>query len=222
MFSVPSIFGESELLYAFFIPVLFMQALALAFIPSMLNSGAPAKEVGRALYCYGMLAVGILLMTVSGVPALYSIIANVNPGATVYLGLLLVFAIGGLTFMVYEHASWSLDEASSAVPHALYFYTIKFIGALMVIASVLWLASTLLAANLYGTLPAMDFWQTPIIFMIYGILISACTSWTPPTKKSFQKSPMIRPPTAPVHPLNKANTMIATRQKGQFVAKKNK
>lgn len=201
MIPLPTVFGASGLFYALVVPVLVVQMVALAFIPSLLSPGARVREVGRAIYCYALMSVGILLMTVSGVPALYGILTNAELGSSIYLALILIFSIGGLTYLVYEHTSHALDEASSMVPHALYFYTLKFIGALMVILSTLSLSFTMLFSSASSIRP--DFWVTPLIFMMYGIIVSACTTWPRQAHRTFHKNSMSKPPSPAVHPNHK-------------------
>lgn len=191
---IQNFFGALSSVYAVLLPIFFVQMLALAFIPSMLSPGARAKEIGRALYCYTMMAVGVVIMSISGVPAAYGLLTDAALGQNIYLSLLLMFAIGGLTFLVYEHTSHALDAASKAVPHALFFYTMKFAGAMMVILATLYLAMTMIFAEI-GTVLS-DFWITPLIFILYGILLSACTTW--PTGTGVKKA--VIGTKAPAHP----------------------
>lgn len=203
----PSVFGTAGLFYTLVIPVIFFQVIALAFIPSMLNSGARARAVGRAIYSYMMEGLGLILMTVSGIPALYSVLIGAPFLGNVYLGLLLMFAIGGFLFLWYESKVQYIDEPSRVVAHSLFFYTVKFIGILAVLLSLLSLVGSMLFT---GATMMTDWWITPVIFLAYGCFLTLCTKTPRWHLSGFQSHPSKKPPMAPTHPMQmqQMKTMI--------------
>lgn len=192
-----TVFGAAGLFYAVLIPLVFVQVMALVFIPSMMSNGAKALHVGKAIFCYAMQGLGVVLMSISGLPAVYSVLIGAPLMGNMYLGLLIIFAIGGFLFLRFEHKAANIDDASRLVPYALFFYTVKFVGAVAVVGSLLSLTFSMLTL---GTLMMPGFWITPTLFLLYGLLLSACTKWPRLHPQNFQNSAMKKPPMAPVKP----------------------
>jgi hypothetical protein len=135
-----------------------------------------------------------------GVPALYSVLAGQDYTSTTYLALLIVFGTGGFTFLWHDNLIQKIDEASKAVPQAIYLYTFKFLGYL---ASLLATLTLLLTMLLGATTPITSWWVMPVIVLAYGLLLLWCTrsemdlplpkktfslpSFLPPTPKPFGK-----------------------------------
>lgn len=201
------IFGTTTLTYAIVLPIVFVQIFAMAFIPSILCQGAKPLHVGKALFCYAMQGIGIALMTFSGLPAVYSVLMGAQLTGNVYLALVLVFAIGGLAFLWYEHKASHIDDASRVVPYTIFFYTIKFLGAAALITGLLVLALSMLLVGAFGS---ADLWITPLLILFYGILLSACTKWPRLHPASFNMNPMKKPPVPPSQP-QKAPVMVAQK-----------
>jgi hypothetical protein len=199
-----TVFGAAGLFYAVLIPLVFVQVMALVFIPSMMSSGAKALHVGKAIFCYAMQGLGVVLMSISGLPAVYSVLIGAPLMGNIYLGLLIIFAIGGFLFLRFEHKASNIDDASRLVPYALFFYTVKFVGAVLVVGSLLSLTFSMLTL---GNLMLPDFWIIPTLFLLYGMLLSACTKWPRLHPQNFQNNTMKKPPMAPVKP-----TMVAVQR----------
>lgn len=191
-----TVFGTTGFMYAILLPLIVMQVMALIFIPSMMTVGSKALHVGKAVFCYLMQGLGVMLMSMSGLPAVYSVLVGAPLSGNMYLSLVLIFAIGGFVFLWHDHKVMHIDDASRMVPYALFFYTVKFIGALAIIGALLSLALTML------TMPRMvapGFWILPTLFLLYGLILAACTKW-PRMHGSFQMNPMKKPPMPAVKP----------------------
>ena len=187
--------------YAFVLPLLVLLVLSIIFIPSMMQTGAKAKNVGEAIYCYVMQATGILLMTIGGLPTIYSVLTGRGFTAVAYVGLLFVFAIGGAVFLWHDNHAQTLDSASKAVPAALYFYLFKILGHLITIVSGLSLVITLVLGGSAET----EWWMVPVLMFFYGLLLSWCTTSDTKSQTSmFHSMPMLHSSSVMKTPLSAA------------------
>ncbi|MBI3331769.1 hypothetical protein HYZ99_02305 [Candidatus Peregrinibacteria bacterium] len=185
MFDAPSsLFGVVGVFYGLLLPLVILHIITLLFIPSVvLGGGGKVMSVGKAIYCYLLQAVGILLMTLGGLPAIYGVLARQPYESTTYLALLIVFASGGLTFLWHDHMARGIEGGARAVPHAIYLFTFKVMGYIMTLLS----AMSLLLTLLLGTqAPTVDWWVMPTILLLYGLLLSWCT-------RSEDKGPSVMP-----------------------------
>lgn len=188
MFDAPSsLFGVVGVFYGLLLPVALLLIITLMFIPSVvLGGGGKVMQVGKAIYCYLLQAVGIMLMTLGGLPAIYGVLARQPYESSTYLALLIVFATGGLTFLWHDHLARTVDGASRAVPHAIYLYTFKVLGYIMMVLSAVSIVLTLLLGS---DIPAADWWVMPLMLLLYGILLSWCTRFDQKGLKTFQSMP---------------------------------
>lgn len=168
MFSFVSVF------YGLLVPLLIVLSFALLFIPSMLYPGAKPYEVGSALFHYCMQGLGILLMTVGALPTITSVLAGIELTGATYFTLLLVFAAGGILFLWHDNAVRVLDTASRAVPGAIFLYTVKSIGYLII---VLWSLSVL--SIIVGRSADTGWWIQPLVMLVYGTLLTLCAHSEP-------------------------------------------
>lgn len=187
MFDVPSsLLGMVGAVYGLVLPLLLLNLIALLFIPSLMRGGVQAMSVGKAIYCYLLQIVGVLLMTLGGIPAIYGVLARETYTSNTYLALLIVFACGGFTFLWHDHTVRMTDAPSRAVPHAIYVTLFKLLGYLLTLVSALSLLLTMLLG--YDTvLP--NWWIMPSITLFYGLLLTWCTRSENGTS-AFQSSPM--------------------------------
>ena len=96
--------------------------------------------------------------------------------------LLLLFAVGGALFLWYEQESQAIDAASKAIPLALFLYTLRFTGLLLSLYTGLSLALSVLLIRV----PQMtDWWVTPTIFFVIGLLLTWSTGSLKGGKGSF-------------------------------------
>ncbi len=172
------------------VPLAVLAALAIALIPCLIVPGAKVGASMKALYCYIMQCIGVALMTAGALPAVYGVLEKFSLGverfsAEMYLGLLILFSCGGITFLWHEQVAEKIEDASRRVPALLFWYTFKAIGCVVILVAVLsFLFTMLLTRPLVGT-----WWITPIVTGLYGLLLSWCTRW-PSSPSSFRSLPL--------------------------------
>ncbi len=198
MFDFPtSLFGMVGTVYGLILPLLLLNLIALLFIPSLMRGGVQAMSVGKAIYCYLLQIIGVLLMTIGGIPAIYGVLASQAYESNTYLALLIVFACGGFTFLWHDHMIRQTDAPSRAVPHAIYVTLFKLLGYLLTLVSALSLLLTMLLG--LGTL-LPNWWIMPTITLFYGLLLTWCTR-SEGNGSPFQSSPMHARPAAAKPPV---------------------
>ncbi len=165
-----TIFGFVGSFYGLVVPLATIFFLAVLFLAALSVPGAKAKQVGEAVYCYLMHAVSVLLMTIGALPTVFSVFAGVAYTGRTYIALLLVFACGGLLFLMQDQATRSLEAASRAVPEAIYMTTLKIIGNLLALLSAISLFLSIALASF-----SPGWWVTPFVLLLYGMLLSWCT-----------------------------------------------
>ena len=171
-------------------PLTLMVALALALIPCMHAPGARMASSIKALYCYVFQSVGVMMMTAGALPAVYGVLVKFSTGverfsAESYLSLLLLFTVGGITFLWHEQIAERIDDASRRLPALLFWYTFKIIGNLLLLLGALAFIFTMLETKpLTGS-----WWITPLITFLYGMLVSWCTR-TPANSGAFKLMPI--------------------------------
>src|SRR3989344_625459 len=120
MFEAPSaLFSGVGMFYGLTLPIGILMLITVLFVPSLAHSaGVKPMALGKAVYSYLLQATGILLMTLGGLPALYSVVARTQYEASAYLGLLVLFACGGFTFLWHDMllATWNPLHALSRMP----------------------------------------------------------------------------------------------------------
>ena len=170
-------------------PVLLLQLFAMLLLPSLLKPGISAHQAGRAIFSYLMQMLGIILMTVSGLPALYSVLAGQGFSSLAYTGLLLVFATGGLVFLWMDGIIRMIDVHSKAIPETMFFFTWKATGLLSLLYGILTLVINITLQPLI--LPS--WWIIPVITIGYGIILSWFTmDIAPSSMTGFMTMPMAR------------------------------
>lgn len=165
-----TIFGFIGSFYGLVLPLLTIFFLTVLFLASLSVPGSKPRRVGDAIYCYLMHGISVLLMTVGALPTVFSVFAGVAYTGRTYIALLLVFACGGLLFLVQDQATQSLDSASKAVTEAIYFTTIKIIGNVIALLSGVSIFLSIVLASFQP-----GWWVTPFVLLLYGMLLSWCT-----------------------------------------------
>ena len=211
MFSSPlsTLFGSVGLTYGLLFPFFLLQLLSLLFIASLIHSGAKAKGVAAALYCYLVMSGGVLLMTLAALPTIASVFSGRTFSPATYVGLLFVFGIGGLLYLTHETQTQKIDFASRAVPSLIFFYGIKLIGmAVIVLSGISLILTFTTGAN------QMGWWIMPFTTFLYGLfLLWATRSET--VHSGFFQSFQIHPPVLP-------KRAVASRTKKARVSKPKK
>ncbi len=164
-----ALFNSVGLFYVLFLPIMAIQLFALLAIPVMLRPGMRTLDVGRALFSYASQTVGILLMSLGGLPTLYSVLANEPLNTGTYTALLLIFAVGGLTYLWHDSALRHIDAAAKAVPRMIFACAWKFLGLLVVLFTFLSLA---LRLSTGGPIPDQSWWIMHLALIFYGILLT--------------------------------------------------
>lgn len=199
-------FGFVSVFYGILVPLLLLQSLTLLFIPSMMKNGAQPRKVGEAIFCYLMQSLGILLMTAGALPTLISVLAGVELAGATYFTLLVIFATGGILFLWHDNAVHTIDEASRAVPGAIFLYMFKIIGYAIVLLWVLSLITTLMT----GIPEDAGWWIMPLVMILYGLLLAWCTRSDAGSNQSVFQSITVNSPS--LQPAKK-DAMAAKRRK---------
>ena len=165
-----TIFGFIGTFYGLVVPLSVMLLVTLLMFAGMANPGAKARSVGEAVYCYLMHGVGVLLMTIGALPTVFSVFSGVSYTSRTYVALLLVFACGGVLFLVHDQMAHAIDRASKAVIEAVYLFSLKLIGNLIVVFS----AISMLLHVVLGSFEA-GWWVSPLVLLLYGFLLCWCT-----------------------------------------------
>ncbi len=179
-----TIFGFLGTYYGLGLPLFILLSVTLIYIASLNHPGAKPKQVGEAVYCYLLHAISVLLMTIGALPTVYSVFAATQYTGRTYVALLLVFACGGLLFLLQDQAARNLESASKAVVESVYMLTLKIIGNVLTLLSAL---SILLSVIMVDFAPS--WWVTPFVLLLYGMLLS-WTTRDDQGKKIFQTMPM--------------------------------
>lgn len=178
-------FSATGVVYGLFVPLVIVQLLLLLFIPALLRSGASVKGIAEASYCYIMMTIGVVLMTLGAIPTIYSVLGGYVFDGSVYIGLLLVFAFGGAVFLWHEQECRLIDSNSRAVPAAVFVTMFKIVGRLLAILAAL----SLVLSIILRTTTEYGWWVTPFIMLVYGLLVTWVTR-ADKSKPIFQSSPM--------------------------------
>ena len=173
------------------VPLGILVALAAASIPCILAPGARPVSAIKALYCYILQSVGVAMMTAGALPAVYGVLEKFSIGterfsAEMYLALLVLFSLGGITFLWHEQMAERIDDASRRLPAILFWYTFKTLGNLLIILGILSFVFTMLLSRpLVGA-----WWITPVVTLLYGILLSWCTRSPASSAQAFKMMPL--------------------------------
>lgn len=170
--SLAGLLQSHVLLYGVFLPLVSLLLFFLLCVPAFLRSSARPMDIARAAFHCLAQSVGIVFMIAGSLPALQVVISNQVLGGTTYIGLLIVFAVGGLLFLWNDIQLKAMSVASKEIPETLYFYTWKFIGLLVLLFSGVSLALNLLFSPESF---AEGGWMMHVIMFFYGMLISFFT-----------------------------------------------
>lgn len=128
--SLDALFQNVGLPYGMLLPVAVVALLSLVALAGIIRGGNP-WEIAYATYCYAAEAVGIILITTGSLPVLLAVLTGQLLGSDTYIGLLFVFATGGIVFLWHDAKLRGIDASARAVPGALFFFSWKLIGLLL-------------------------------------------------------------------------------------------
>lgn len=151
--SLDGIFQNVNLPYGAMLPAAVVALLALVALAGIVRGGN-AWDIAYATYCYFAQAVGVILMVTGAVPVLLAVLSSQLLGNDTYVGLLFVFALGGMLFLWHDVKLRHIDAAAKAVPGALFFFTWKLIGLMVGSYALLTLAMTTVV---YLSVPGTSF-----------------------------------------------------------------
>ncbi|MDD5103278.1 MAG: hypothetical protein PHX93_02660 [Candidatus Peribacteraceae bacterium] len=171
--------------YSVTVPFLLLLLLAVVLLVSASTPGAKAGHVARAMFHYIMQGIGIVLMTVGAIPTLTSVLGGPPYPGRVYMSLLWVFLVGGSLFLWNEQCTQKIDHASLTVVHVLFVTTVKTIGYVVALFSGLVL---LIQIALGQYTP--HWWVSPVILLLYGILLFWSARESEIADPSFQSAPL--------------------------------
>ncbi len=174
--SLGSLMQTSVMTYAIMLPLASLVLFFLLCVPAFMRSNARPMDIARAAFHCLAQSVGIVFMIAGSLPALQVVISNQSLGSTAYMGLLTVFAVGGLLFLWNDVQLKAMSVASKEIPETLYFYTWKFIGLLIVLYSGISLVLNLLFTP--GSFMGGG-WMMHVILFFYGMMISFFTLTRP-------------------------------------------
>lgn len=185
-----SALSVSSLMTFVLLPLGVLLVLSLALIPCLMAPGIKLGATVKALYCYSMQCLGISMMTAGALPAVYGVLEKFSIGAErfsaeMYLSLLVLFSAGGVTFLWHEQTAERIDDASRRVPALLFWYSFKAIGYILTLVAALSFLFTMLLIRPL----AVTWWITPIVILLYGLLLSWCTRW-PQASSTFKSMPI--------------------------------
>lgn len=164
--TLTEMFQAVGLSYGWSMPVLLLIGLAVLSLATAKDGGTSAERV-RAVYCHLMEFIGVLLMTAGALPALYAVFSMQPLSQMTYIGLLLVFAAGGLLFLWNDARLNEIDAAARATADALFLHVWKLMGILVVIFTAL----SLLLRMLLEADRAEGWWVLHLTMLLYGFIL---------------------------------------------------
>ncbi|MDD3897021.1 MAG: hypothetical protein PHU04_04265 [Candidatus Peribacteraceae bacterium] len=172
------IFTFMQTVFGLILGVVALQLIAFFLLARLLESSPKPRETGRAIFGYIMLAIGALLMCVSAITALMGVLGQTNFNTEVYLGLVLIFTVGGLLYLWHDYRLREVPQECRRIPEIIYFFAMKAIGQLSLVLSVLYLSlSITLAGN-----QAERWWSMPLAIFLFGFFLTWLTGESAPRK----------------------------------------
>ncbi len=173
----PLSFGSSSIVWVV-LPLGTLLLFTLIFIAALLRPGTQPAAIGKAIYNHVLQALGVGLMSISGIPACYAVIEQLVMGqerftTEIYVALLVLFATGGLLFLWHEESSEAVSP-SQAVVSAIFLSMYRLIGMCLVVIFGL---SMVLTVLFDGNRAVPSWWIMPGLLFLFGVLLSWCVPW---------------------------------------------
>lgn len=162
-----SLFQSSLMLY---VPLVIVAVFGILFIPSLLVQGAKPEGVAKAIGCYLMQTLGIVLIGLSAVQVTYAIMNGRLPEFHTLSALLFLFCLG-LGILVHQSVkAATVDEASLMVPRLVFSHMCEIVGTLIALVAALSLVVTfMISENFYG-------WQMSATMLLLGVALMILSS----------------------------------------------
>jgi len=187
-----TVFGTVGVVYGLLVPLVLITIFAFFLTASQLSTGAKPRAVAKAMYCYLLMGIGLLLMTIAALPTVASVLAGESYSNATYLGLLILFAGGGIVFLQQDKVARRIDSASRLIPSLIYLYTVKLIGTVAILLSGLSIILTLVL----GTAEA-GWWIMPITIFLYGFILAWSTHTPQPVGPKLAFPAIMKRPIMP-------------------------
>lgn len=186
--------GTNTILYTLLLPVLGLQLLCLLVLPAMLRASGKPEDTIRAAYCYLAQSLGILLMCIGGMPALYAVLASQPLAGMMYTGFVLLFSLGGIVYLTHDTVVRTVDPQARAIPGALFFYTWKLMG----LSAVLFSVGGLLLRLASGGATDARWWVFYAVLLVFGGIVTWFTQLPKTVKPAFSSTSVNPLPAAKV------------------------
>lgn len=168
--SLSSMFRDVGVSSGWLLPIIVIAGLALLYIATMRNDSRPYDQL-RALYCHFVQLIGILLMTAGALPAVYAVFAPQPLATATYIGLLLVFAIGGLLFLWHDARLKEIDPVARAMADAIFYHGWKLTGLLVTVFTGL----SFVLRSMLAEAQTPGWYTVHLTMLLYGLTICMFT-----------------------------------------------
>lgn len=188
--SLDALFQNVGVPYGMLLPVAVVALLALVALAGIMRGGNP-WEIAYATYCYFAEAVGVILITTGSLPVLLAVLTGQLLDSETYVGLLFVFAVGGILFLWHDAKLRGVEASAKAVPGALFFFTWKLIGLLLASFALLSLILSIVIETIQVQSLVMH-----VTVLAYGLVLS----WFTQMNRTVRPSVTTRTLAAPQAP----------------------
>lgn len=212
--SLDALFQNVGLPYGMILPVVVVSLLALIALAGVLRGGSP-WDITYATYCYCAEAIGIILITTGSLPVLLAVLTGQLLESDTYVGLLFVFAIGGILFLWHDAVLRGIDASAKAVPGALFFFSWKLIGLLLASFALLSLILSVVIETIQLQSAVMH-----ITVLAYGVALSWFTQVQRSRPSVTTRSLTGTKPLSPVAALKTKKPAVAKKAMGSKKKKK--
>jgi hypothetical protein len=147
-------------------------AIALVFIvlmiPSLMVPGARPEKVAKAVTCYLLKTVGIILLAGSAVQLVYAGMLKNFPGFPAMTSLLLILVLGiGLITHMSVILKANVDDASEMVPRLVFFHSLEVLG--VVISLIAGLSLVISFMMMSGQISG---WEMQATMLLLGVILT--------------------------------------------------
>jgi hypothetical protein len=155
-------------------PAFIVAAFAILAIPSLMVPGAKAEGVVKAIACYILKTLGLVLLALSAVQLMYGLIVMQMPDFPSLAALIILFTVG-VGLMVHESTVLKhIDEASVMIPRLVFSHACEIIGAIICILSTLSLVVTYIVSE--GSPEGIAGWELSATLLLLGAIMSLGSS----------------------------------------------